>query len=271
MKRFFLPPEEFDAPVPTLHGPEAHHATRVLRLKTGDIVEVFDGLARSVEARIVATGKQTVELRFTGPIRTESPPRRRIVLAQALLRREKMKLVLQKAVELGADEIWPFVCTRSVARAGGDTVEAERERNLLVVLDALKQCRSNRLPSVSPPLSLNDVFSRAPRHHLKLFLWERERARGLKDLAERWSSPEGVVMVVGPEGGFTADEAALAEGNGFLIVTLGERILRAETAAIAGLALAQYLWGNLGGRAEDEALRENFEEVQGQEGEEDDS
>jgi 16S rRNA (uracil1498-N3)-methyltransferase len=230
---------------PTVSGVEAQHMMHVLRLKPGDRVEVFDGLGRSAQAEIIWRRHDAVGLRLEGEIRISTLSGSRIILAPALIRRDKMKFVFQKAVEIGATAIWPFECTRSVARSRQGKEYEFPERYERVLIEAMKQCGTNLLPVLAPPVGLEEVLNRIEPELLGLFLYENETSRGFKQVAKKVKPHHGVVLVVGPEGGFTPAEADTARAHGFYLVSLGRRILRAETAAIIAMGLAQYEWGDL--------------------------
>jgi len=245
LKRFCLPPRAMEEREPIVSGAEAQHMIHVLRLKPGDCVEVFDGMGRSAQAEIIWRRHDTVGLRLEGEIRISTRSGSMIILAPALIRRDKMKFVFQKAVEMGAAAIWPFECTRSVARARQGREDEFPKRYERVLIEAMKQCGTNLLPVLTPPVNLEEVLNRIKPELLGLFLYEDEISIGFKQVVKKVKSHRGVVLVVGPEGGFTPAEADKARDHGFYLVSLGRRILRAETAAIIALGLAQYEWGNL--------------------------
>ena len=246
LKRFYIPPQELNSPAPSLKGAEAVHAARVLRMKAGNRVELFDGRGRSVDAEITAVRREEVSLKLSGLPRLDPAPKTEIVLAPSLIRWEKMKTVLQKGVELGVSRIWPFESGRSVAQSNDASPEGFTERSRRVLVEAMKQCGENRLPEVTAPANLRQTLAHAYPGWLKLFLWEGETGMGLREIAEAGANPEGVIIAVGPEGGFSDDEAEMARSMGYTMASMGRRILRAETAAIAAVAIAQYTWGDLG-------------------------
>ena len=163
---------------------------------------------------------------------------------QALPEKERFELVLQKLTELGVNRIVPVVTQRSTTPAQRDAVQAKSHRWPEVILRAAKQCRRARLPELYPATSFAEVLELAVAAELKLMLYEGGETWSL---AEALGSlrPEQVALLVGPEGGFSADELAAARAAGFLPVGLGPRILRTETAAIVGAALLQGLRGDL--------------------------
>jgi 16S rRNA (uracil1498-N3)-methyltransferase len=246
LKRFFIPPQDMDSHAPSLKGAEAIHAARVLRMKPGSWIELFDGEGRSANAVITAVHRDEVNLTLSEKPRRDPAPETEIVLAISLIRWEKMKMVLQKTVELGVSRIWPFESGRSVVQSNDSQPQGFVERCQRVLIEAMKQCGENRLPKVLLPSSLEHTLARAHPGWLKLFLWEGESMTRLQEIAASGRAPAGVVIAVGPEGGFSDDEAEMARSLGYTIAGLGRRILRAETAAIAAVAIAQYTWGDLG-------------------------
>ncbi len=245
MPRFYCPPPlpsrgPFDLP------PEAaRHAARVLRLREGSRVEIFDGLGN--ECRGVITGvdgrRVTVgEIGATGADR-ESPLR--ILLAQALSSSEKMDWVIQKATELGVAEIQPLDTERSVARLSAERAARRLEHWRQVAIAACEQCGRNLLPEIHAPLDIMAWLQRQGASGDSKFIL---LPQGAALLHKRAKPPGRAVLMVGAEGGFTEAEAEGALRCGFVPIRLGARVLRTETAAVAGLAALQTLWGDLAGQ-----------------------
>lgn len=241
MPRFYCPPplpdhDSFDLP------PEAaHHASRVLRLREGDRVELFDGMGnerRGVIAELSGKRVTVGELAATDAER-ESPLR--TVLAQALSSSEKMDWVIQKATELGVTEIQPLDTERSVARLTAERAAKRMEHWRQVAISACEQCGRNVLPEIHAPLDIMAWLRQvqgAPETKLILL------PQGAASLHAQPKPQAGVVLLIGAEGGFTTAESETAIHCGFAPVRMGARVLRTETAAIAGLAALQTLWGD---------------------------
>ncbi|HXU92481.1 MAG TPA: 16S rRNA (uracil(1498)-N(3))-methyltransferase [Gallionella sp.] len=241
MPRFYCPPplpltDRFDLP------PEAaHHASRVLRLREGDSVEIFDGIGnerRGVIAEISGKHVTVGELAATDTDR-ESPLR--VVLAQALSSSEKMDWVIQKATELGVTEIQPLDTERSVARLTADRAAKRMEHWRQVAISACEQCGRNVLPEIRPPLDIMAWLRQvqnAPETKLILL------PQGATSLQAQPRPQAGVVLLIGAEGGFAPAESETAINCGFAPIRMGARVLRTETAAVAGLAALQILWGD---------------------------
>ena len=239
--RFYCPP-----PLPLntdyeLPPEAAHHASRVLRLRAGDAVQIFDGLGNALDATIDAISGKRVLLRNLRTCMDQRQPRLHIVLAQAMSTSEKMDWVVQKATELGAAEIVPVQTQRSVARLTGLRAEKRAEHWRNVAISACEQCGRNTLPHLHAPRELDAWLSEMRGTPGSKFILLPGGASSL----QAQPKPQGrVTLLIGPEGGFTADEAGVAQQAGFIPVLLGPRVLRTETAAIAGIAALQTLWGD---------------------------
>lgn len=215
----------------TIDLPEgaAHHVARVLRLRDGDTVTLFDGHGGEYPARLSVPSRGRVQA-HTGeldPVERESPLQ--VTLAQAVSSSDKMDFTVQKAVELGVAAIQPLLSAKSVVR-----LSAEREAKKLahwrrIVAAACEQCGRNRLPEVREPVALDRY--RAPAGAASKILLSPSGGGRLADCSE---GP--VVLAVGPEAGFSAEEERLLQRDGFVPVRLGPRVLRTETAALAALA-----------------------------------
>jgi 16S rRNA (uracil1498-N3)-methyltransferase len=223
--------------------PQAHHAVRVLRLKAGDTVVLFNGDGAEYAAVIVDAGRDRLALDVTARAAVDRESLLAVTLAQAVSGGERMDYTVQKAVELGAAVIQPLIAERSVVRLQGERAAKRAEHWQAVVVASCEQCGRNRLPRVLPLLPIDAYLAgQAARRdgELRLMLSPRS-TRGLHDL-ER---PAGaIVLLAGPEGGFSPPEEHAAERAGFVPARLGPRVLRTETAAIAALAAMQALWGD---------------------------
>lgn len=241
MPRFYCPPPlpasgSFDLPPDV-----AHHASRVLRLREGDPVQIFDGLGNERHGAIAElSGKRVVvaEIKAVGSDR-ESPLK--VLLAQALANSEKMDWVIQKATELGVSEIQPIDTERSVARLSAERAAKRLEHWQQVAISACEQCGRNLLPQIHAPLDIMvwlQQMQKAP--DTKLIL----QPQGAASLHAQANPPGRIALLIGAEGGFTQAESDAALRCGFTPIRVGARVLRTETAAIAGLAALQTLWGD---------------------------
>ncbi len=208
---------------------KSRYLLSVLRCKKGDAVTVIDGRGSAYSAEIVSVVKKDVFIDITGEFLLDAELPARLTLCQGLLKGEKMDLVIQKATELGVAEIVPLVTERTIVK---ETRKVKRWHT--IAEEAAEQCGRAVVPLVRDPEKLEDILNREKMNGL--LFWEG----GGKALAEAMGvidSSRTVHIFIGPEGGFTAAEVRKAEGQGIVRATLGKRILRAETAAIAAIVL----------------------------------
>lgn len=221
-----------------LTGTELRHL-RVRRLRVGNQLILSDGQGTQRLGTLVAVDRHRalVQLQAIEEPGRESPLR--LVLAQAALKADKMDLVIEKATELGVSEVQVFTSQRSLARPS----DARRARWERIARSAAKQCRRSTIPLLNTPVALGMVLSRTEA--LRILFWEGRDPQLTAGIGTAGHHPSEALVVVGPEGGFSAAETAHAAAQGFLLCTLGPRVLRAETAALAAVALCQFLWGDL--------------------------
>lgn len=239
--RCYLPPEAWtDGPV-TLDPSESHHAVKVMRIREGDRVKVFDGRGREAEGRVSeAKGKH---LTLTLESRVEHPePALRLTLVQALLRETKMDFVFQKATELGATKILPLSTEHGVVRLKTEQLAGKIERWRTIVLNAAKQCGTCWLPEVDAVAGLGQAASVMASHELVLMGALTNDARPLKEVlaAPESRKAKSVAILVGPEGDFSPEETRTFLQVGAVPVSFGPRTLRAETAALYALSILSY-------------------------------
>ena len=226
-------------------GPQRKYLCTVLRMKPGEEVILFDQSGCEYTARFVSADRRCARLLILArrPSKSESPLR--LILAQAILKAEKMEMVIQKAVELGASEIYPFTCERVVPVRRSPREISRLERWNKIALEASRQCGRTRTMEVTRSLSFEEVLERRHSVDLGMLLCSRGEI-ALGRLACKLQRPNSVLIVVGPEGGFSDRELAMALDQGLLTVSLGPRTLRAETAGIVAVGLAQHRFGDLG-------------------------
>jgi len=237
--RLFVPSVPQSDTSVTIQGEEARYVLAVLRMKAGDELDLMDPRGSLHRARIESAGRSSLELRVLESLPPRPEPRTGVILLQGILKGGKMDLVIQKATELGVRRIVPTVTERSQVR---DTRKLARWRK--IALEAARQCGRAAVPEVREPVSIEDFF-RAAERPLKGFIFWEEGGRPLSG-GSLDNSGEDVFAAIGPEGGFTREEVQMAEGRGLAVSTLGPLVLRAETAAIAAVALVQFLMGRMG-------------------------
>ncbi len=247
--RVFVRPEAVLGDRVRFEPDEARHLGRVRRVRPGDLVDATDGAGHLYTVRVTALD----EAGAWGTIEGRSEPGREspcaITLAQAVLKGDRMAWLVQKATELGVARIVPMETARVVARAAPGAMPHRRWER--IAREAVKQSGRVVVPVVERPRSFADAAREAPGHDLALLCWEGGDSTLTLDRAVPASCrPARLLLLVGPEGGFTPEEVALAERSGARPVSLGPRILRAESAGLAAVALCQYRFGDLGGPRE---------------------
>jgi 16S rRNA (uracil1498-N3)-methyltransferase len=248
-RRFYALPEDINPSLVNLASDETHHLVRVIRSKAGDEVFVFDGCGNEYRCSFVGEKGGRAQLRVIEPLDdiVESPLD--LTLAQTLAKGEKFDLIVQKATELGVRRIIPLATRYADVKLDQDQIGSRVDRWKRISLEALKQCGRRRLVEISAPIALSKMFeSRGPETRSVLIFSEKggsSIAASLEDLGDLSS----VTLLIGPEGGWGDDELGLVAECGGKAVTLGPRILRTETAALAAITLVQHALGDLSPRA----------------------
>ena len=219
----------------------AHHAVRVLRLRAGEEVTLFDGRGGEYSSRVAGIDRLrvSVEVLVHHALERESPLA--LTLLQGVSSSEKMDFTVQKATELGVAVLQPVVAARSLGRIAGERAEQKRTHWRRVAIAACEQCGRNRVPEVLAPLPLAD-FCRSPVAPGLRLLLAPGAPTSLRSVAPRLEG--AATLAAGPEAGFTAEEEAMLADAGFIPVRLGPRVLRTETAALAALAALNALAGD---------------------------
>ncbi len=248
MRRFFIEKSEIPEQAPAIRGQDARHIKKVLRLKPGELIGLFDGTGEEYEAKITgfSDGKVTLELVRSFPSTSESPVT--LLVAQALLKDRKMDTLVRQLTELGITGWLPFFAHRSVPRPDTKRLAARHNRWRNIAREALKQCGRSRLPVIEDALSFEEVLDRSQGFDLKIIFWEEETQPFEKALQQIKKKAKSIFLMLGPEGGFTSEEVKTAKAAGFISVSLGPRILKSETASVAACAIIQHLFGDLGGK-----------------------
>jgi 16S rRNA (uracil1498-N3)-methyltransferase len=238
--RFFAPEARPGLAAVTLPPDEAHHLLHVLRLQPGARVGVFDGRGREWTGRVAATSRRTATIDLDAPVAPAAEAPVPVTLAVGLLKGDQMDAVVRDATMLGAAAIAPLISAHAAvpARAGRG---AALDRWRRVAIASAKQCGRAVVPDLAPPARLETVLDSHPSSLLVMCV-EPARA-GSAPLDEQPPRPASAVLLVGPEGGWSAAEVDLAVGRGARLLQMGPRTLRAETAPVAALSLLWARWG----------------------------
>ena len=249
MHRFYINSDDIEDDNAVISGQDAKHLSKVLRLNTGDRVELLDGRGKKMLSEILKISSKTIHLKIihkTISI-TESPAH--ITVAQGFLKDKKMDMLVRHLTELGMNSWRPFFSERSVPSPSQDKIQTRLKRWQRISKEAIKQCGRTILPEMYAPVSLSALLQSNSDYDQKIAFWEN--ASCPLDTLRYEENKTGknmlrVIVLTGPEGGFSDRDVQEMETYGFKSFSLGPRILRAETAAIAACALVQHIFGDLG-------------------------
>ncbi|NOU95477.1 16S rRNA (uracil(1498)-N(3))-methyltransferase [Paenibacillus sp. LMG 31456] len=284
MQRYFIAPELFADNSVTIMGDDAHHIIRVMRAKVGEKIIVSDGVNREALVRINEMGKDQVFADIVELLEMNHEPAVEVWIAQSLPKGDKMELVIQKGTEIGAGRFIPFVSERTVVQLDAKKEGKRVERWQKIAKEAAEQAHRNRIPAVDAPLSWKQLLQCATQADAAWICYEKQDGLQLrqeiqaalsvmKDVAapidsglnsvtiedkampvslktrsESQQAKPKLMLIVGPEGGFSEREIEAAEAAGCRSISLGRRILRTETAAMVGLTCILYESGEMGGQ-----------------------
>lgn len=246
LNRFFLPfpisgMQSINFPAAT-----SHQIARVLRSKPGEHVIILDGSGDEMEVVLDEVTPQSTSGQIISRRPAPGEPHARLVLMVGLTQREKFEWILQKCTEVGVSAFIPVITTRSLAQDPKDAYH-KLERWQKIVQEAAEQSGRGRIPTIQAPCKLPAALTPPVQNELRLLAWEEEHAHSLPAVinAAGVTQTPYVTILIGPEGGITIEEAEIAKAAGFQAVTLGSRILRMETAAIAATVLALHALGEI--------------------------
>jgi 16S rRNA (uracil1498-N3)-methyltransferase len=241
--RFYTAPSSFTETSVRLDADEAHHLTRVLRLGEGSRVFVFDGEGAEYECEVARAAKHEVDLNLQRRLDdvVESPLR--LTLALALIKGDKFDWVIQKTTELGVTRIVPLVTDHSDIKRSEERTGQRMQRWRRISLEALKQCGRRKLVEICEPAAFDDFRESAAREACLIF--SERGGESLAEVSAKFGDLNQLTICVASEGGWSESELRKAESRGFTPVSLGSRILRTETAAIAAVSLAQHIFGDM--------------------------
>ena len=240
-RRFFVSPDAISQDRVTFDNASSHQLCHVLRMRPGMHVTALDNSGTEYEVELITVDRNGVIGRVCGKQMAQTESRVHLTLYQCVLKGERFEWVLQKGTELGAFAFVPVISERTIVQNPYD-VEKKRSRWERIIAAAAGQSRRGRLPVLGAPLLLDKALRQSiEKHTVSLIPWENAQAQNLADVLRAYEVPPlHIGLFIGPEGGFDADEIALARQYGLQIVTMGPRILRAETAATVATAIIIY-------------------------------
>lgn len=243
--RFFLDPAEWNKAEPALFDDEARHCSSVLRKKAGDVIEVFDGLGNRAEAKLVNVDRKRCTIALGEPREASVESTAALSLAVAIPKGKTMDLIVQKAVELGVGRIQPLMTENVVVRLNAAEARRKTEKWQRVALEACKQCGQDRLPEIGVPCPIQDWFGdeKHSGDYKIIASLESEAISFASCFANQSITGRDALLLVGPEGDFSRSETELAFELGFQPVSLGEIVMRVETAVFYAASIIRFAQG----------------------------
>lgn len=252
MQRYFVDPGQFGEDHVSIGGEDARHIARVMRGKPGDKLIVSDGVSREALVEIAAINEGVVTASIIENLLMTQEARVKITVAQSLPKGDKMEIVIQKCTEIGAAAFQPFLSERTIVQYDERKESKRLDRWRKIAKEAAEQAHRNIVPEVAAPLSWKQLLKSADRYDAVYFCYEKEEGLQLRSAVAPWAARLGnsaeasVLVIVGPEGGFSESECREAEAAGAVSVGLGKRILRCETAGMVAAACILYETGEMG-------------------------
>lgn len=240
MPKFFAQRENFKENAVSIVGDDARHISRALRMAVGDEISVLDDTGTEYTCRLFKIRDEECLAEILSYAEGRGEPYAKVSLYMGYPKGDKLEVVIQKAVELGAAGIIPFESSRCVKRPNPEKAEKQGKRLSKIAEEAAKQCGRAKLPTVFPPISFKAAIAEAASADLALFCYEGTGTVSLKQVLSETKSPGTISVIVGCEGGFSEEEAAAARAAGLTPVNLGPRILRCETAPSYVLSCISY-------------------------------
>ena len=239
-RRFFVDPNKISNCEAILDGPVARQIAKVLRLKTGDRISLLDGFGNTYSADIASVSTDTVTAKILDKKSNVNEPRLKLTLASCLPKSDRMELIVQKCTELGISEILLVQSERTIARPDEDRQGKRLARLCRIATESTEQCGRSIAPKIRGTLDFAQLIEIVPKYDLTIVAWEEEDGVSLRNALTDKNSIDSALVVIGPEGGLTQREVESLKSAGAISVSLGPRLLRTDTAAIATCAAVMY-------------------------------
>jgi 16S rRNA (uracil1498-N3)-methyltransferase len=239
MRRFFISDNSIDEENAIITGKDFHHIKHVLRLKKGHTIQLITQKGQKYQAHIEKITNRQICTKITQSDQTMIQPKIHITIAQSMLKEKKMDHLVRQTTELGVSRWIAYISERSTSRPDSARMKQKVQRWQKIAKSAAQQCNGH-IPEIHDQfVDINDIVSLSSEKQQGYFFWEK--SDHLISSPQK-PYPESIILVFGPEGGFSENEVDRARNAGFMISSLGPRILRAETATVSGLALMQYFF-----------------------------
>ncbi len=244
---FYVAPKNVSKDSLRIEGEEAKHIILVLRKKEGELIDVVDGEGMKYQVQVTESGKGWVEGRILNQTRKENEPYTDLTLAQALIKGPRMDFLIEKVTEIGISSVIPLLTKNTLIKPDAGTRQIPRlGRWKKIAIAAMKQSLRSKLPEIEKPLTFAELLTRTKNYDLALIACQTSRLKSLKEVLEPKKRAKKLLLLVGPEGGFSKEELDQAFKFGMIPVSLGQRRLRSETAGIVFSSLVLHALGDLG-------------------------
>lgn len=238
--RVFVPSENIRGRNAVICGSDVNYLKNVMRLKAGDEITLIDGKNREYSSKILVFEKDSASAELISEIKPKTGSKINVTIAQGLPKNPKMDLIVQKATELGASKIIPVATERSVVKISKEKSGGKISRWQRIAKEAAEQSGRSSMPAIAIITSFADILKSCDEYDNCIMLWELEKEITLKKFLQKHNAAKELLVLIGPEGGFSRKEAEQAKEKGFITVSLGRRILRTETASLAVLSMIDY-------------------------------
>ncbi len=246
MPRFFIPASQIADGYVNIIGDDAVHISRSLRMRVGEHITVCDMQKNEYDCELCDFSEKSVCAKIISQSVGKTEPVYTLTLFQALPKSDKLDTIIQKSVETGATKIIPFESERTIVKADNDTSreDKKKERRQKIAHEAAKQCGRGIIPTVEYPVKFSQMLNLASEYELVLFFYEGDGTESLKNVLNlqysNGKTPKSIAVIIGSEGGFSLSEVEKARQKGFNLCSLGNRILRCETAPCFAFACLTY-------------------------------
>ena len=244
MRRFYITPDKIASDRATIHGADARHVRNVLRSKPGDALILFDGRGMNYYSQITRITSDEIFLTIQDQFRSASESPVHVTVGQALVRAGKMDRIVRQFTELGGDRFVPVWTDRSTVKPEAERFRKRRARWQKIALESLKQCGRSYIPEIEPVQSFEEVVTKHDTYDLCIIFDTVIEDREQTDFPPR-EEINRILVLIGPEGGFTTDEVEMTRKRGFIVSPMGPRVLKSDTAMVAALTLIQHRFGDL--------------------------
>jgi 16S rRNA (uracil1498-N3)-methyltransferase len=245
MKRFFIAHSEIIKATPLIEGQDAHHISKVFRLKPADHIILIDGTGMEYEAEITHLSKNSVNVSIVRKYSPDTESPIQLIVGQGYLKDKKMDMLIRHLTELGITRWIPVSSEFSVPKPDMNKINSKFERWEIIAKEAVKQCRRTRIPDILSPMTFQRAVEENFGADLKIIFYENATTSLPETIQTLDQKPSNIFVLLGPEGGFSNKEVELAKTNGFIVASLGPRILRAETASLSACTIIQHLFGDM--------------------------